>query len=52
MENDDRQEGSDISTRLTYLLIGGGIGALLALLFAPKPGSELPATSPRDAQRH
>ncbi len=26
---------------LTYLLIGGGIGAGLALLFAPKAGSEL-----------
>ena len=34
-----RREGSDsISTRLTYLLIGGGIGAILALLFAPKSG--------------
>ncbi len=30
-----------ISTRLTYLLIGGGIGAVLALLFAPKSGHEL-----------
>ncbi len=26
---------------LTYLLIGGGIGAALALLFAPKSGTEL-----------
>jgi gas vesicle protein len=26
---------------ITYLLIGGGIGATLALLFAPKPGSQL-----------
>jgi gas vesicle protein len=33
--------GSDIPTRLTYLLIGGGIGAILALLFAPKSGQEL-----------
>jgi gas vesicle protein len=41
MENDDRQEGSDVTTRLTYLLIGGGIGAILALLFAPKSGTEL-----------
>ncbi|HEX8887838.1 MAG TPA: YtxH domain-containing protein [Pyrinomonadaceae bacterium] len=39
MENDDR--GSDVSTRLTYLLIGGGIGAIIALLFAPKSGTEL-----------
>jgi gas vesicle protein len=28
-------------SNLTYLLIGGGIGAALALLFAPKAGSEL-----------
>jgi gas vesicle protein len=41
MSYDDRHEGSDVSTRLTYLLIGGGIGAIIALLFAPKPGSEL-----------
>jgi gas vesicle protein len=33
--------GSDVTTRLTYLLIGGGIGAILALLFAPKSGQEL-----------
>jgi gas vesicle protein len=33
--------GESISTRLTYLLIGGGIGAILALLFAPKSGEEL-----------
>jgi gas vesicle protein len=37
-----RKEGGDsVSTRLTYLLIGGGIGAILALLFAPKSGQEL-----------
>src|ERR671933_1888061 len=36
-----RREGADVSTRLTYLLIGGGIGAILALLFAPKSGQEL-----------
>ena len=41
MNNDDRSGGSDVTPRLTYLLIGGGIGALIALLFAPKPGSEL-----------
>jgi gas vesicle protein len=41
MENDERRGGSDVSTRLTYLLIGGGIGAILALLFAPKAGTEL-----------
>lgn len=43
MGNDDyrRDSGDNISTRLTYLLIGGGIGAILALLFAPKSGQEL-----------
>src|SRR5688500_4808228 len=43
MGQDDyrRDSGENISTRLTYLLIGGGIGAILALLFAPKSGHEL-----------
>ena len=43
MGNDDyrRDSGDNISTRLTYLLIGGGIGAIIALLFAPKSGQEL-----------
>ena len=36
-----RESGDGVSTRLTYLLIGGGIGAILALLFAPKSGHEL-----------
>jgi gas vesicle protein len=36
-----KDSGENISTRLTYLLIGGGIGAILALLFAPKSGHEL-----------
>lgn len=34
-------DGSSTSERLTYLLIGAGIGATLALLFAPKSGREL-----------
>lgn len=43
MGHDDyrRDSGDNISTRLTYLLIGGGIGAIIALLFAPKSGQEL-----------
>ena len=42
MGNDYQRESSEsVSTRLTYLLIGGGIGAVLALLFAPKSGQEL-----------
>jgi gas vesicle protein len=41
-QDDYRSSGSEsVSTRLTYLLIGGGIGAILALLFAPKSGEEL-----------
>lgn len=36
----DRDDAS-VSTKLTYLLIGGGIGAIVALLFAPKSGVEL-----------
>ncbi len=40
MPHDDRDVDS-LSVRLTYLLIGGGLGAILALLLAPKAGSEL-----------
>jgi gas vesicle protein len=35
------REDSSTTTELTYLLIGGGIGAVIALLFAPKSGTEL-----------
>ena len=42
MGDEYRRDSSDsISNKLTYLLIGGGIGAILALLFAPKSGHEL-----------
>lgn len=34
-------DGSSTSEKLTFLLIGAGIGATLALLFAPKSGREL-----------
>jgi gas vesicle protein len=41
-DNYDRgRDESSAGTKLTYLLIGGGIGAVLALLFAPKSGHEL-----------
>lgn len=39
-EYDEREE-ANVGTKLTYLLVGGGIGAVLALLFAPKSGTEL-----------
>jgi len=35
------KEDTNATTKLTYLLVGGGIGAILALLFAPKSGQEL-----------
>lgn len=41
MSNEHEREDANASTKLTYLLIGGGIGAVLALLFAPKSGQEL-----------
>ncbi len=36
-----REEDTDVSTRLAYFVIGGTIGAVVALLFAPKSGREL-----------
>ncbi|NNE67811.1 MAG: YtxH domain-containing protein [Pyrinomonadaceae bacterium] len=41
MSYDYEREEASASAKLTYLLIGGGIGAVLALLFAPKSGQEL-----------
>jgi gas vesicle protein len=41
MRYEYEREESSAGTKLTYLLIGGGIGAILALLFAPKSGHEL-----------
>jgi gas vesicle protein len=41
MGYESEREDSSAGTKLTYLLIGGGIGAILALLFAPKSGQEL-----------
>ncbi len=44
MQHHDLQrmrDDSDMSTRLTYFIIGGTVGALVALLFAPKSGREL-----------
>lgn len=41
MRYENEIEETSATTKLTYLLIGGGIGAILALLFAPKSGEEL-----------
>lgn len=41
MRNEYNREETSATTKLTYLLIGGGIGAVVALLFAPKSGEEL-----------
>jgi len=41
MGRDYEREDTSVSTKLTYLIIGGGIGAVIALLFAPKSGKEL-----------
>ncbi len=43
MRYEYEKEDSSAANKLTYLLIGGGIGAVLALLFAPKSGEELRA---------
>jgi len=41
MRHEYEREESSATTKLTYLIIGGGIGAVIALLFAPKSGVEL-----------
>ncbi len=41
MRHDYERDETSAATKLTYLLIGGGIGAVIALLFAPKSGQEL-----------
>ena len=41
MKHEYEREETSAATKLTYLLVGGGIGAVLALLFAPKSGQEL-----------
>src|SRR5437868_13140394 len=41
MGRDYEREDASVSSKLTYLVIGGGIGAVIALLFAPKSGLEL-----------
>src|SRR5947209_13935774 len=41
MSDHQRRESSDAGTRLTYFVIGAPVGAVVALLFAPKSGREL-----------
>ncbi|MDD5544650.1 MAG: YtxH domain-containing protein [Acidobacteriia bacterium] len=33
-------EGNDNGSKLLYFVIGGGVGAIIALLFAPRSGKE------------
>ncbi|HEX8289594.1 MAG TPA: YtxH domain-containing protein [Pyrinomonadaceae bacterium] len=41
MRHEYERDEPSATTKLTYLVVGGGIGAVLALLFAPKSGTEL-----------
>jgi len=41
MRNERERDETSVATKLTYLIVGGGIGAIIALLFAPKSGQEL-----------
>lgn len=41
MRHEFERDEASAATKLTYLIVGGGIGAILALLFAPKSGVEL-----------
>ena len=41
MRREFEREEASAATKLSYLIIGGGIGAVIALLFAPKSGQEL-----------
>lgn len=41
MGNELERNDAGVTTKLTYLVIGGTIGAVIALLFAPKSGVEL-----------
>ena len=40
-DNYRRERDADVGARLTYFIIGATVGAVVALLFAPKSGSEL-----------
>jgi gas vesicle protein len=51
MGNMNMDKGGGFASNLSYLLIGGGIGATLALLFAPKAGTELRTDIANAAQK-
>ena len=51
MASMNMNKGGGFASNLSYLLIGGGIGATLALLFAPKSGAELRGDIADAAQR-
>ena len=40
MRYERERDETSVATKLTYLIVGGGIGAVIALLFAPKSGQE------------
>ncbi|PYS95811.1 MAG: hypothetical protein DMF65_13755 [Acidobacteria bacterium] len=40
-DNYRRERDADVGARLTYFVIGATVGAVVALLFAPKSGREL-----------
>lgn len=48
--NTSHEEDTNLSTRIAYFAIGSAVGAIVALLFAPKPGREL-RTDIADATR-
>ncbi|MGH9897445.1 MAG: YtxH domain-containing protein [Pyrinomonadaceae bacterium] len=48
--SEDKRNESDVTGRLAYFLVGAGVGAVVALLFAPKSGQEL-RTDIADATR-
>ena len=51
MGNMNMNKGRGLGSNLSYLLIGGSIGATFALLFPPKPGVELRGDLANAAQK-
>src|SRR6202140_4331899 len=40
MSDNDGYNGSNVGSKISYFLVGFGIGALVGILFAPKSGEE------------